>query len=376
MSWLLPLPLLAVLLLPAPAAAFDTAAKAAIMVDYASGDVLLEKSPDEPRPPASLSKLMTLDLVLARLKSGNLKLDDELPVSAKAWRTGGSKMFVKVGDRVKVSDLLRGVIVDSGNDACVVLAEALAGSEDAFAQRMNEQAKAIGLEHSTFVNSTGLPADPSDLMSVRDLATLARRLILDYPDFYPIFAEKSFTYNGITQQNRNPLLEAGVPGVDGMKTGFTDAAGYGLVSSAERDGRRIILVLAGLDSVQQRRSEGERMLEHGFRDFRQYTLYAAGQTVVAPKVWQGASSTVPLVADGAVTAVLSPDARKGLTVKLRYATPVQAPIAKGQRLGEVEIAAPGITTRIVPLVAADDVRKAGMIGRIGGAFAYLVWGGG
>ncbi len=241
------LSLLVLLLAARPAAAFDTAAKAAIMIDYASGDVLLAKDPDEARPPASLTKLMTLDLVFSRLKSGNLKLDDELPVSAKAWRTGGSKMFVKVGDRVKVADLLRGIIVDSGNDACVVLAEALAGSEDAFAQRMNERAKAIGLEHSSFVNATGLPAEPSDMMSVRDLATLAHRIIHDYPEYYPIFAERSFTYSGITQQNRNPLLEAGVPGVDGMKTGFTDAAGYGLVASAERDGRRIILVLAGLE---------------------------------------------------------------------------------------------------------------------------------
>jgi D-alanyl-D-alanine carboxypeptidase (penicillin-binding protein 5/6) len=359
-----------------PAAAFDTAAKAAIMLDYASGDVLLEKSPDEARPPASLTKLMTLDLVFSRLKSGNLKLDDALPVSAKAWRTGGSKMFVRVGDRVKVSDLLRGVIVDSGNDACVVLAEALAGSEDAFAQRMNERAKTIGLEHSTFVNATGLPADPSDMMSVRDLATLARRIIHDYPEYYPIFAEKSFTFSGITQRNRNPLLEAGVPGVDGMKTGFTDAAGYGLVSSAERDGRRIVLVLAGLGSVQQRRSEGERVLEYGFRDFQQYTLFAAGEAVATPRVWLGAASTVPLVPDGPVTAVLSRDGRKGLTVKVRYAAPLPAPIAKGQKLGEIEIAAPGITTRIIPLHAADDVPKAGMIGRLADAFAYLVWGGG
>jgi D-alanyl-D-alanine carboxypeptidase (penicillin-binding protein 5/6) len=277
---------------------------------------------------------------------------------------------------VRVADLLRGVIVDSGNDACVVFAEALAGSEEAFAQRMNEQAKAIGLEHSLFVNATGLPADPSDMMSVRDLATLARRIIHDYPEYYPIFAEKTFTFSGITQRNRNPLLEAGVPGVDGMKTGFTDAAGYGLVSSAERDGRRIVLVLAGLDSERQRRSEGERVLEYGFRDFQLYTLFAAGEAVATPRVWLGAASTVPLVADGPVTAVLSRDGRKGLTVKVRYAAPLPAPIAKGQKLGEIEIAAPGITTRIIPLHAADDVPKAGIIGRIADSFAYLVWGGG
>ena len=232
--------LLALCLPPGAAGAFEIAARAAILVDHRNDVELFSKEPDTPLPPASMSKLMTALLVFEDLKSGRLGLDQELPVSEKAWRMGGSRMFVEVNTRVTVRDLLRGVIVQSGNDACIVLAEALAGSEQAFVDRMNQRARELGLENSHFANVTGWP-DPAHRMSVRDLAKVARLIIERYPEYYELYSIREFEYNGINQQNRNPLLQAEVPGVDGMKTGYTSEAGYGLVASAERDGRRLIL---------------------------------------------------------------------------------------------------------------------------------------
>ncbi|MDF1585962.1 D-alanyl-D-alanine carboxypeptidase family protein [Marinimicrococcus flavescens] len=358
---------------PLPAAAFETAARAAIVIDHRSGDVLFAKNPDERLPPASMSKLMTAYMVFARLEEGSLRLDDEFPVSEKAWRTGGSKMFVKVGDRVTVEDLLRGVIVQSGNDACVVVAEALAGSEEAFAERMTRRARDIGLADSTFKNATGLP-DPEHLTTVRDLATLARTIIAEFPDYYGFYALTEFEYAGIHQKNRNPLLQAGVPGVDGLKTGHTSEAGYGLVASAERDGRRLILVVAGLESERQRRMEAERLLEYAFRDFREYRLFAADEAVVEAPVWMGANDRVGLVPAGPVAVTLSREARDDLVVKLLYDAPVAAPIAAGQQLGRLQLSAPGLETRDVPLVAAHDVPPAGLLKRVQDAVSHLVGG--
>ena len=229
-----------------PAAAFDTPARAAIVLDYRTNAILFAKNQDQPVPPASMSKLMTTYMVFEALKEGSLKLTDTLPVSEKAWRVEGSEMFVKVGDRVPVEDLVRGMIIQSGNDACIVFAEALAGTEAAFAERMTEKAKELGLTHSHFGNATGLP-DPQQYMSVHDLATLAHAIIHDFPEYYHYYGEKEYTYNNIRQPNRNPLLQEGIPGVDGMKTGYTKEAGYGLVASADRNGRRLIMVLAGLE---------------------------------------------------------------------------------------------------------------------------------
>ncbi len=355
------------------AVTFDTAARAAILVDYRTGQVLYAKNPDEPLPPASMSKLMTAYLVFERLREGSLSLDDELPVSEKAWRMGGSQMFVEVGERVKVADLLRGMIVQSGNDACVVLAEALAGSEKAFAELMNEKARELGLTGSHFANATGLP-DPEHYMSVRDLARLAALIIREFPEYYAIYSEKSFTYNRITQRNRNPLLQKGVPGVDGVKTGYTKEAGYGLVVSAERDGRRLILVVAGLESARQRAIEAERLLEFGFREFREYRLFEAGAPVVEAAVWFGAEPSVPLVGEGLIAVTLTRQARRNLVVKARYSSPIPAPIRKGERLGELEITAPGIEPFTVPLVAGRSVARASVLGRITSALGYLLWG--
>jgi D-alanyl-D-alanine carboxypeptidase (penicillin-binding protein 5/6) len=360
-------------MLAGPAQAFETAAKAAIIMDHRTGVVLFEKNADERIPPASMSKLMTAYMIFDRLKAGRLKLDDEITISEKSWKMGGSQMFLKVGDRVKVEDLIRGIIIQSGNDACVAMAEALAGSEEEFAREMNEKAQELGLTNSGFANSTGLDA-PGHLMSVRDLALLAHRIIQDFPEYFKYYSEREFVYRDIKQQNRNPLLQANVPGVDGMKTGYTEQAGYGLVATAKRGDRRVITVLAGLGAIAQRKTEGERLLEYGFREFQEYALFQGGETVVDARVWQGAEPTVPLVPAQTVGVTLSREARKGLVVKLRYDNPVGAPVAAGQPLGSLEISAPNVTTFTVPLVAGREVPRAGMVGRVTGAMGYLIWG--
>jgi D-alanyl-D-alanine carboxypeptidase (penicillin-binding protein 5/6) len=286
---------------------------------------------------------------------------------------GGSQMFLEVGDRVSVSDLLRGIIIQSGNDACVVAAEALAGSEAGFAEMMNAKAAELGLTASHFVNSTGLDA-PGHLMSVRDLAVLGRRLIQEFPEYYSIYSEREYTFGGIRQHNRNPLLQAGVPGVDGMKTGYTTQAGYGLVSSARRGEQRLILVITGLPSIKARSAEAARLLEYGFREFREYQVFKPGETVREADVWFGEQPTVPLVPAETVAVTLSREARKGMVVKLFYDSPAKAPIAKDQQLGRVEVTAPGADPFSVPLLAAADVPEAGVLGRFTGALSYLIWG--
>ena len=356
-----------------PAAAFETAAKAAIILDNRTGAVLFEKNADERMPPASMSKLMTAYMIFDQLKGGRLKLDDEVLVSERAWKMGGSQMFVKVGDRVKVEDLIRGIIIQSGNDACVTMAEAIAGSEEEFARQMTEKAKTIGLTNSTFANATGLDA-PDHLMSVRDLAVLARRIIADFPEYFKYYSERDFEYGGIRQPNRNPLLQAGVPGVDGMKTGFTDGSGYGLVATAIRDDRRVITVMAGLQSAGQRRTEGERLLEYGFREFQEYRVFTPATPVADADVWQGVSPKVPLVVMDTVGVTLSREARKGLVVKLSYPSPLPAPIAAGQQVGQVEVSAPGMAPYRVPLVTAAAVARAGMLARATGSLSYMIWG--
>ncbi len=360
--------------LMAQAVTFDTAAKAAILIDFRTGQVLFAKNPDARIYPASMSKLMTAYIVFERLAEGSLRLDDELPVSEKAWRMGGSQMFLEVGQRVKVEDLLRGMIVQSGNDAAVALAEALAGSERAFAELMNRKAEELGLTGSHFVNATGLH-DPEHYMTVRDLAKLARAIISRFPEYYKYYSEKEFTFNGIRQYNRNPLLRKGVPGVDGMKTGHTQEAGYGLVASAERNGRRLILVVAGLETAQQRAIEAERLLEFGFREFKEYRLFQPGETVVEAEVWMGDADTVPLGSEEVVAVTLSRSARDGLEIRARFRSPVPAPVRRGERLGTLVITAPGIEPLEVPLVAVRDVERAGVAGRVVDALAWLLWGG-
>ncbi len=359
--------------LAGPVQAFETTAAAAIIIDNRTGAVLFEKNADERRPPASMSKLMTAYMIFDQLKSGRLKLDDEITISERAWKMGGSQMFVKVGDRVKVEDLIRGIIIQSGNDACVAMAESIAGSEEEFAREMTEKGREIGLTNSTFANATGLDA-PEHLMTVRDLAILARRIIADFPEYFKYYGEREFEYAGIKQPNRNPLLQARVPGVDGMKTGFTDGAGYGLVATAKRDDRRVIAVLGGVDSASHRKAEGERLLEYGFREFQEYALFQLGQPVAEADVWLGTVPKVPLVTKDAIAITLSREARKGLVVKLAYDSPVSAPVVAGQELGHAEITAPGMAPLSVPLVAASEVPRAGMLGRATGTLGYLIFG--
>ncbi len=367
------LAVLAAFALASPAAAqVETPAREAILVDFATGAVLFGKDADKRMPPASMSKLMTIYMVFERLKEGRLKLDDQFSVSEAAWRMGGSKMFVHVGDSVKVADLLRGVIVQSGNDACLVIAEGLSGSEQKFAEEMNAKAKQIGLKDSHFTNASGWP-DPDHYMTSRDLATLARRIIADHPEHYGIFKEKDFTYAGIKQGNRNPLLYKNT-GVDGLKTGHTEASGFGLVASAEREGRRLILVVNGLDSMNQRSSESERLLSLGFREYQTYALFKAGEPVANAEVWLGDEAAVPLMLEEPLTVALSRKSRQGMKVTASYDGPVAAPVAKGARVGTLRIEGPEMEPIERPLVAAAEVEKLGPVGRIGAAVKYLVMG--
>ena len=355
-----------------PANAVETTALHAILIDTSTGTILMEKDADVGTAPASMSKIMVLYMLFERLADGNLTMEDTFAVSEKAWRMGGSKMFVGVNTRVTISDLLRGVIVQSGNDASIVIAEGLGGTESNFAVEMTERAAELGLTNSVFKNATGWPEE-GHVMSARDIATLALRLITDFPQYYAIFAETSFTYNDIKQSNRNPLLYD-FPGADGLKTGHTEASGYGLAASAVRNGRRLILILNGLESVQDRTREAERLLDWGFREFANYTLFTEGEVVDNAPVWLGAQATVPLVIQDELTLTLSRTARRNMTVKTVYQSPIPARIETGTELAKLVIEAPDIPSVELPLVAGADVERLGVLGRLGAAVSFLVWG--
>ena len=355
-----------------PSSAMETVAKQAYILDLQTGAVLLDKDSATPTPPASLSKLMTIYMAFEQLKSGKLSLDDKYVVSRKAWRMGGSKMFVEVKKQVRIEDLLRGIVVQSGNDACIVIAEGLSGAESAFADAMNRKAEEIGLTDSNLVNSTGWPHD-AHLMSPRDLAVLSRRIIEEFPEYYPYFAEKSFRYNKIKQGNRNPLLY-GDTGADGLKTGHTRAAGYGLVASAIRNDRRVVMVLTGMPSARTRSFESRRLLNWAFQSFRNYTLFERGAVVDRADVWLGQEDGVPLVSERDIKVSLPRASRPGLKVKIVYEGPVPAPIEKGTKIAMLVIAAPDFETLEVPLVAGADVARVGVFGRLGAAIGYMVWG--
>ncbi|MEM7497059.1 MAG: D-alanyl-D-alanine carboxypeptidase family protein [Pseudomonadota bacterium] len=362
---------LTALLFVLPAAAQQsTPARAAIVKDMLSGAILLEKNADEMLPPASMSKLMTNMMVFEQLESGRLKLSDEFLISANAAALGGSRMFVRQGSRVSVENLLRGVVIQSGNDAAVALAEAIAGTEADFAKLMNRRAGELGIENASFANATGWP-HPEHRISVRALSQIAERIITEFPNHYSLFSEREFTWDGITQRNRNPLL-GNVEGADGLKTGHTSEAGYGLVASAERDGRRILLVVAGLESTAQRRQEAERLMNWAFRAFDTKVLQRAGEAVVDAETWTGAAPTVPLapLEDVILTAPLGDLDRA--TVTARYEGPLPAPIAAGDVLGEIEIAVPGLPPRRVPLVATEDVAPGGFFVRMEAAAELLI----
>lgn len=350
----------------------ETPAKHAVLMDHETGAVLFAKDEDEPMPPSSMSKLMTIYLLFQRLADGRLSMDDEFAVSEKAWRMGGSKMFVEVGKTARVEDLVRGIVVQSGNDACIVVAEGIAGSEAAFAELMNEEAKRIGLQDSHFVNASGWP-DPDHLMSARDLAQLARHLINDFPQYYGYFAETSFKYNNIRQGNRNPLLYKNI-GADGLKTGHTQAAGYGLVASAVQDEHRLVLVLNGLESVNQRSRESERLLAWGFREFGRYDLFQANETVGEADVWLGQAESVPLLIEEPLQIIMPRTARSKMKVTVTYDGPLPAPIAKGQTVATLTVEAPGLDTIERDLIAGSDVPQLGMFGRLTAALEFLLLG--
>ncbi|WP_119165639.1 D-alanyl-D-alanine carboxypeptidase family protein [Algihabitans albus] len=355
-----------------PAAAFETAAEEAILIDLTAGTVLFEKDADTQIPPASMSKIMTAYMVFKRLKAGDLSMEDTFLVSEKAWRKGGSKMFVEVGDRVAVEDLLRGVIVQSGNDASIVLAEGIAGSEAAFAELMNREAEELGLTNSSFANATGWP-DPNHRMSVRDLAKVASVLVQDYPEYYGLYSETEFTWHEIRQSNRNPLLYRNID-ADGLKTGHTEEAGYCLTASALRGDRRLVMVVAGLESARQRAEESERLLEWGFREFSAERLFEIGEVVEEAEVWLGEDATVPLVvAEDAVMAVRR-DARDDVVVTVSYDGPIPAPVAAGDRLATLTVQVPDMPAREFPLLAGGDVEKLGPIGRLMAGVRHLIFG--
>jgi len=355
-------------------AAVDTAAREAYLMDFETGQVLFAKNPDDLMPPASMTKMMTVYLAFERLKDGRLRLADEIPVSEKAWRMGGSKMFIKVGTSVSIKDILQGIIVQSGNDATVALGEALAGSEAAFADMMTEKARELGMANTTFRNASGWP-DPEHRTTAHDLALLAASIIRRFPEFYPLFSELTFTYNGIKQGNRNPLLYKNMD-VDGLKTGHTENAGYGLTASAMRGTRRLVLVLNGMRSVQERSDESARLMEWGFREFENVTLAKQGTPVETAEVWLGDRAKVPLVADRDLMIAVRRAGRRGMTVTVEYAGPIPAPIAAGQPIAMLRVAAPEMEDRTFPLYAGVEVGQLGPLGRITSALGHLIWGAG
>lgn len=354
------------------AAALETKAPNAILMDADSGEVLYEKNAHEPMPPASMSKIMTMELLFQRLKDGRVKLTDTFHVSEKAWRMGGSKMWVLVNTEVPVEDLVRGVVVQSGNDACIVIAEALAGSEEAFAEMMNRRAAELGLKNSHFRNSTGWPAD-GHVMSAYDLALLARHIVHEYPDYYRYYAETEFTWSNIKQPNRNPLLYMNL-GADGVKTGHTEASGYGLVGTAVRDGRRLIFVFNGLGSEAERADEARHFIEAGFRDFKRYELFGPGDKVAEAEVWGGTATKVPLKLADPLAVTMQRESRKGMKVTLTYEGPLRAPVAEGQVIGTLTVSAPDWPGRSVPVYAAAAVPEAGFLGKMGLALETLIFG--
>jgi D-alanyl-D-alanine carboxypeptidase (penicillin-binding protein 5/6) len=350
----------------------DTQARHALIIEAETGAVLLDKGAEERMPPASMSKVMTAYVVFGMLKEGRAKLDDELPVSERAWRTAGSKSFVPLGGRIKIDDLLRGMIIQSGNDACIVLAEGLAGSEAAFVDLMNKKAKDIGLVNSNFADVDGLPA-PDHYMTAHDLVTLAVRTIEDFPEYYHYYSEKEYNFNSINQGNRNPLIYKNI-GADGLKTGHTEEAGYSLLASVHRDNRRVIMVLGGLPTMKARAQESERLIEWAFREFNDYQLFTAGETVDDSEVWLGAAPKVPLTVARDLVVTMPRKSRKDMKVTLAYDKPVPAPVHQGDKLGKITVSAPEMTTVEVPLVAAAGVDRAGPLGRMAMVASHLVWG--
>jgi D-alanyl-D-alanine carboxypeptidase (penicillin-binding protein 5/6) len=339
-------------------AGFDGDAPTAILIEADSGSVLFEKNADELRAPSSMMKLMTVETVFHAIKQGDVKLTDEYHVSENAWRkggapAGGSTMFAALHSKIAVDDLLHGAIIQSGNDACIVLAEGMAGNEHAFTEMMTKRARELGMTRSTFGNSNGLP-DPGNKMTVRELATLARYIIRTYPEFYKLFGEKEFTWNKIRQQNRNPLLNS-LAGADGLKTGYTVEGGYGMVGSAVQNGMRLIVVINGLEDPEDRATEAKKMLEWGFRNFEARALFAAQQPLGYAKVFGGDSRSVKLVSPKTIEMMVQKSGGDKLIARVVYSGPVRAPIESGQQLGVVRVWRGANIAMEAPVYAADAV---------------------
>ena len=360
------------------AAEIDSSAEFAFVTDFGSGKVLMEKQPDALMKPASMAKIMTVYIAFDRIADGSLSLDDTFLISEKAWRKGGSKTFVEVGKEVSVRDLLYGVVVQSGNDAAIAIAEGISGTEEGFAEEMNYVARKLGMENTVFRNSTGWP-HLEQHTTARDLNILATALIREfpadkYPELYPMFAEKDFTYNGIKQGNRNPLVY-GTQGADGLKTGHTEESGYGLVGSAHRDGQRVVMVLNGMKSMKQRSSESRRLIDLMFREFKLYRFYDEGQPVDRANVWLGTKNKIDLVLEEPLHLVMARSDRRKMKVSVNWNDPVPAPITAGQAIGTLVLELPsGKTT--YPLLAAENVNGLGMFDRVGEALKYLIFGAG
>jgi serine-type D-Ala-D-Ala carboxypeptidase (penicillin-binding protein 5/6) len=355
---------------------FDGDAPTAILIEANSGSVLFEKNADELRAPSSMMTLMTAEVVFHAVKQGEIKLNDEYRVSENAWRKGGAPaggptMFAAIHSKISVDDLLRGAIIQNGNDACMVLAEGMAGNERIFADMMTKRARELGLTQSTFANSNGLP-DPGNKMTVRELAKLARYIIQTYPDFYKLFGEREFTWNKIRQQSRNPLLLS-LEGADGLKTGFTKEGGYGMVGSAVQNGLRLIVVVNGLDDPDDRASEGKKMLEWGFRNFEARTLFAAQQPVGYAKVFGGESRSVKLASPEPIKVMVQKNGTDKLIARVVYSGPVRAPIESGQRVGVVRVWRGTNVAMEAPVYAAEPIAQGSTMRRaIDGASELVI----
>jgi D-alanyl-D-alanine carboxypeptidase (penicillin-binding protein 5/6) len=357
------------------AAAFDTSgfqttARNVYIQDYETGAVLYDKLGEAHIPTASMSKMMTAYVVFEQLRAGKITMATMMPVSKQAWSTGGSKMFLPLNAQVSVEDLIRGMIIQSGNDACIALAEGVAGSESQFVDMMNAEAQRMGLKDTHFANVTGLP-DPNHYSSAHDLAVIGEHLIRDFPEYYHYFSQIDFTYNNIKQGNRNPLLYKGM-GVDGIKTGHTDEAGFCLTASAKRGATRIVAVMTGLDSMNNRSAEGERIVNWALDTYQDYPLFKKGDGVGAAPVWLGTAPGVLLQVDSDLTITLPRIARHDMKATLSFDGPVKAPVARGQQIGTVTITAPGIDPISVPVVATSDVPALGTWGRMMAALHYML----
>src|SRR6266403_4179643 len=355
---------------------FDGDAPTAILIEANSGSVLFEKNADELRAPSSMMKLMTAETVFHAIKQGEVKLTDEYRISENAWRkggapSGGSTMFAAIHSKISVDDLLHGAITHSGNDACIALAEGIAGNERIFADMMTKRARELGLTQSTFANSNGLP-DPGNKMTVRELAKLARYLIQTYPDFYKLFGEREFTWNKIRQQSRNPLLTS-LEGADGLKTGFTKEGGYGMVGSAVQNGMRLIVVINGLDDPDDRASEAKKMLEWGFRNFEARTLFAAQQPVGYAKVFGGESRSVKLASPEPIKVMVHKNGTDKLIARVVYTGPVRAPVQSGQKVGVVRVWRGAKIAMEAPIYAAESIGQGSTMRRaIDGASELVI----